>query len=112
MNATFPSTFSIKARKTRQKNVRRKNREIPDQFCIFLSHIFLSGLLASFAVSFIRADNHNPHRSPFSAGQERSIAEHRNSDGSSSAVAICLWMRWSYERDLSSARADSFRRPL
>src|SRR5262249_52863146 len=50
-------------------------------------------------------------RSPFSGEEERNIAEHRSSDGSPSAAAICLWMRWSYERDQSSARADSFRRP-
>jgi hypothetical protein len=34
------------AHKTRQKNVRQKNKELPNPIFIFLSHIFLSGLLA------------------------------------------------------------------
>src|SRR6266498_567622 len=77
-------------------------------------YIYYSNTNMAYAILHIviRSGSRSLHRPPFSAGQERSIAEHRNSDGSSSAVAICLWMRWSYERDLSSARADSFRRPL
>ena len=39
----------IKGKKTRQKHVRQKNKELPDPFFIFLSHMFLSGL-ASFII--------------------------------------------------------------
>jgi len=38
-------------RKTRQKNVRQKNKELPDPFIIFLSHIFLSCPLLSLVAS-------------------------------------------------------------
>src|SRR5215475_13909222 len=57
MKATFPSTFFIKTRKTRQKDVRQKNKELPEPFFIFLSHIFLSCLLPSFALFFLLPRN-------------------------------------------------------
>src|SRR4030095_264342 len=57
MKATFPSTFFIITRKTRQKDVRQKNKGLPEPFFIFLSHIFLSGLLLSFAVFFFLPRN-------------------------------------------------------
>src|SRR5262249_22809344 len=57
MKATFPSTFFIITRKTGQKDVRQKNKELPEPFFIFLSHIFLSGLLPSFAVFVLLPGN-------------------------------------------------------